>query len=163
MPQGFPQGLSCYRTSMMSLSKRTWLSGAMTLLFLSSSCSRKEAGTGEAGPAKSQQKVTTGQPCDNWISGKEARELVREGGVLLDVRTPEEFARGHLDGARNIEVDALGHRLSELSPESPVVVYCQSGKRAHRAALLLKEKGYLVSEIGTQAKYAPEAPAGCRD
>lgn len=119
------------------------------------SCTRKQENDGAASTAP------TGEPCDNWISGKEARKIVTGGGILLDVRTPAEFSLGHLEGSVNIEVDAVSTRLSELPRDKQVVVYCRSGKRAHRAALLLKDEGYAVSEIGTQAQYESDAPAGC--
>ncbi|QSQ11234.1 rhodanese-like domain-containing protein [Myxococcus landrumensis] len=73
----------------------------------------------------------------------EAHKWVESGALLLDVRTPEEFAEGHLPGALNIPVDLLSERLGELgSPETPVVVYCRSGKRSTRAETLLKERGF---------------------
>ncbi|NOK12116.1 rhodanese-like domain-containing protein [Corallococcus exercitus] len=75
--------------------------------------------------------------------GPEARRRVEAGATLLDVRSPEEFAAGHLQGAVNIPVDQLEQRLGELgSPQTPVVVYCRSGARSSRAERLLKEKGF---------------------
>jgi rhodanese-related sulfurtransferase len=62
--------------------------------------------------------------------------------LLLDVRTPEEFATGHIAGAVNIPLDALESRLSEVSKDQPVVVYCRSGNRSAQAADLLESAGY---------------------
>lgn len=119
-------------------------------------CSRSSSDDAEATPS-------SGEPCSNWISGARARRLISEGGLLLDVRSAEEFAGEHLDGATNIDVGDLPDRIDEIPKDQHVVVYCQSGRRAHQAALLLKERGYTVSEIGTQSQYSPTAPAGCGD
>ena len=67
---------------------------------------------------------------------------------VLDVRTPEEFAEGHVPHAKNIPVQVLSARLAEVPKDKDVVVYCHSGVRATRAAMLLKESGYTrVSEM----------------
>ncbi|NOJ97857.1 rhodanese-like domain-containing protein [Corallococcus sp. CA049B] len=76
-------------------------------------------------------------------AGAEAHQRVEAGATLVDVRTPEEFAAGHLPGAVNIPVDELPQRLAELgSPQKPLVIYCRSGARSGRAELLLKERGF---------------------
>jgi phage shock protein E len=64
--------------------------------------------------------------------------------VLLDVRTREEFAAGHVPGARNIPVQELASRLSEIADlrDKPLVVYCRSGHRAGIALELLRANGY---------------------
>lgn len=70
--------------------------------------------------------------------------------LLLDVRTPEEHAEGHLKGALNIPVDDLAVRLTELEPKDrPVVVFCRSGFRSSRAAEILREAGFRdVHDLG---------------
>lgn len=78
-----------------------------------------------------------------------AHTLVADGAVLLDVRTENEYALGHLEGARNIPVHVLESRLDEFSPEVPVVVYCRSGLRSAKAATLLREGGVqTVHDLG---------------
>ena len=64
--------------------------------------------------------------------------------LILDVRTPEEFARGHVPGAINIGVDQLAQRIDEISGQraEEVVVYCERGPRALRAADLLADAGF---------------------
>jgi rhodanese-related sulfurtransferase len=62
--------------------------------------------------------------------------------LLVDVRTPEEFASGHIPGAVNIPLQELEGRLAEVPTDSPVVVYCRSGNRSAQAADLLQEAGY---------------------
>lgn len=72
-----------------------------------------------------------------------AKEMVAAGAALIDVRTPAEFAGGHVEGARNIPLQALPQRLAEVGPpEQPVVVYCQMGGRSAKAADLLRGAGY---------------------
>lgn len=82
------------------------------------------------------------------IDGEKARALVEAGAFLLDVRTPEEFAEGHVEGATNIPVDALAERLADVPKDHDVVVYCRSGGRSARAASLLREAGYEVHDLG---------------
>jgi len=77
------------------------------------------------------------------------RELVANGALLLDVRTPEEFSDRHLDGAVNIPVQELAGRVHELgAKDRPIVVYCRSGARSASAATLMKSAGYEVLDIG---------------
>lgn len=62
--------------------------------------------------------------------------------LLIDVRTPQEFAEGHIPGAVNIPVDALASRLAEVPQGQPVVVYCRSGNRSATASQILAGAGY---------------------
>jgi rhodanese-related sulfurtransferase len=61
---------------------------------------------------------------------------------VLDVRTPEEFAGGHVPGAVNIPHDQVASRLAEVPKDRDVVVYCRSGRRAGLAAEVLKASGF---------------------
>lgn len=85
------------------------------------------------------------------ITGEKAKALVSAGATLVDVRTPEEFAAGHIEGALNLPVDELEAKLAVLAgkEQSEIVVYCRSGMRSARAAGILKGKGYAkVSDLG---------------
>lgn len=64
--------------------------------------------------------------------------------LLLDVRTPEEYAAGFVPGARNVPVGELEARLLELEPEaeSEIIVYCERGGRAERAVQILRDAGF---------------------
>ena len=62
--------------------------------------------------------------------------------VLVDVRTPEEFASGHISGAVNIPLDTISTRLSEIPQDRDVVLYCRSGNRSNQAWNLLNGEGY---------------------
>ncbi len=81
--------------------------------------------------------------------GPSARERVASGeAILVDVRTPQEFASGHVQGARNIPVQELASRMGELPRDKEIVVYCHSGARASNAAAQLSAAGYRVENIG---------------
>jgi NADPH-dependent 2,4-dienoyl-CoA reductase/sulfur reductase-like enzyme/rhodanese-related sulfurtransferase len=67
---------------------------------------------------------------------------------LLDVRTPQEFASGHIPGAVNIPVDDLRSRLGELPHDQKIAVYCQVGQRGYLATRILRQKGFSASNIG---------------
>lgn len=77
-----------------------------------------------------------------------ARALIASGAVVLDVRTPDEFAQGHLPNAVNIPVQQLPARLDEVArlaggdQTRAIVVYCGSGKRAAKAKEHLDAAGY---------------------
>lgn len=61
---------------------------------------------------------------------------------LIDVRTPPEFAAGHITGATNIPIDDLRLRKAELSSEKPIVAYCQVGQRGYLATRILRQSGF---------------------
>jgi phage shock protein E len=89
------------------------------------------------------------------VSGADARRIVDEGARLLDVRTPQEFASGHLPGAINIPVQELDRRMGELAgKERPIVLYCRSGMRSGRAARMLEKAGYAaVHDLGSISRW----------
>jgi len=78
------------------------------------------------------------------LTTAEAVRLVnREKGVLIDVCEPEEYAAGHVSGARNIPLAALeGHKSLPSNKTLPLVLLCQNGARAARAAGMLRKLGY---------------------
>jgi len=77
-----------------------------------------------------------------------ARQLIASGAVVLDVRTPDEYAEDHLAAAVNIPVQELSTRLDEVAElvghdkARPVVVYCAAGARAAKAKKQLEVAGY---------------------
>lgn len=78
------------------------------------------------------------------VQAKQAWSMIDNGALLIDVRTKEEFAAGHLEGALNISWDdtnALAEAIGE-DPERPVVVYCRSGNRSGKARKALDKQGY---------------------
>ncbi|MBS0395911.1 MAG: rhodanese-like domain-containing protein [Proteobacteria bacterium] len=74
-----------------------------------------------------------------------ARQAAHDPGlVVLDVRTPAEYAAGHVPGAINVPHDQVAARLAELAPyrDKDLVVYCGTGRRAGLALAVLGEHGF---------------------
>ncbi len=78
------------------------------------------------------------------ISTNEAIALHNKGALVLDVRSAEEFATGHIVNARNIPQESLADSLDSIKKyrEKPVIVCCESGVRSAAATKLLKAQGY---------------------
>ncbi|MGL4373192.1 MAG: CoA-disulfide reductase, partial [Turicibacter sp.] len=72
----------------------------------------------------------------------EVDEFVKEGGYLLDVRTPREFNLGHIKGAKNIPIDDLRDRLSDVPTDQDILVYCQVGFRGYLGLEILKQNSF---------------------
>lgn len=80
-----------------------------------------------------------------------ARAMQTPGARIIDVRTPEEYAEGHLPGAENIPVDALSRvRFAE---GQKLFVYCYSGARSGSAVSYLKSRGLDAVNLGGIAGY----------
>ncbi len=82
------------------------------------------------------------------VSGEQAKALVAEGATLLDVRTPQEYEKRHIEEARLVPHDQVSDYLDEIPKSQPVVTYCRSGRRAAAAAEQLRRRGYEVYELG---------------
>lgn len=78
------------------------------------------------------------------VSTSEVARSVESGAVLIDVRSPEEFAAGALDGALNIDVNGaeFEDRISELDRDAAYVIYCRSGSRAATAIDQMADLGF---------------------
>lgn len=83
-----------------------------------------------------------------------APETVPADAVVIDVRSSEEFAAGHLEGAENIDVQAadFDDQIAALPPSGDYVVYCQSGARSAAAATRMEDVGLPnVSDAGAMS------------
>jgi rhodanese-related sulfurtransferase len=70
-------------------------------------------------------------------------EILRNGALILDVRSKEEFASGHVNGAKNIPITELEQNISVLGPKSTTIVTCcMSGGRSSVAVSILTKHGY---------------------
>ena len=77
------------------------------------------------------------------IESSEAHRLVKDGALLVDVRTPGEYRGGHIEGAVNIPLDQVQRRVNEFGErDKPVVVYCRSGARSGNALRILESQGF---------------------
>jgi phage shock protein E len=105
-------------------------------------CSASQASGSQASPA-----VENAGP----RPGVEAATTARQAGaVAIDVRTPEEYAAGHIEGAELIDVQAadFSRRIGGLDPDVTYVVYCRSGNRSAAAAEAMRAEGLEVLDGG---------------
>ena len=71
------------------------------------------------------------------------KELLQEGGIIIDVRTKAEFSNGHIKGSKNIPLQALPSNLNKLkNKDKPVITCCASGMRSASAKSMLKSNGF---------------------
>ena len=76
-------------------------------------------------------------------------ELVKQGAIILDVRSKAEYDMGHIKGAANISVDALNNNLSRLKDKNkPIITCCASGMRSASAKSILIANGYMQVHNG---------------
>lgn len=68
--------------------------------------------------------------------------LVKQGAVILDVRSPGEYQQGHIKGSINAPLNDLSRQLSKLKKENPVITCCASGMRSASAKSILKSNGF---------------------
>lgn len=69
--------------------------------------------------------------------------LVKQGAIILDVRSKGEYAGGHIKGSINISVDQLSNNLNKLKDKSkPIITCCASGMRSTSAKSILKSNGF---------------------
>ena len=76
------------------------------------------------------------------------------GGILVDVREPDEYNSGHIPGAVNEPLSTISQPA--LSKDAPMFLYCLRGTRSKRAAKILKQMGYTVKSIGGISGYKGE-------
>jgi rhodanese-related sulfurtransferase len=95
------------------------------------------------------------------VDGATARKLVAAGVKVVDVRTPAEFASGHVPGALNIPHDQMAERAGEIGPPStPVLLYCRTGPRTQAATRALQEKGFTtIYDLKAYSRWVDSEPA----
>ncbi|WP_298303604.1 rhodanese-like domain-containing protein [Flavobacterium sp.] len=70
------------------------------------------------------------------------KEYMDKGAVIIDVRTVSEFREGHIPGSKNIALQVLSGKISEIKKwNKPVIVCCRSGMRSAQATSILKQNG----------------------
>ncbi|MCC6182674.1 MAG: rhodanese-like domain-containing protein [Bacteroidia bacterium] len=70
------------------------------------------------------------------------KEIVKNGGLIIDVRTPSEYQGGHIKGSYNIPLQQLSQNLSKLRKDKVIITCCASGMRSASAKSILKANGY---------------------
>lgn len=107
------------------MGKKPWIFVALAALALVLFFTSRGAADGAISPTEAA----------SWI--KEKKDL-----QLIDVRTPAEYADGHLAGAKLIPLQELEGRWSEIDKNKPILLYCRSGHRSGKALKILQDKGY---------------------
>ncbi|SDR10977.1 Rhodanese-related sulfurtransferase [Chryseobacterium soldanellicola] len=82
-------------------------------------------------------RVYTYQTLDNGLD-----KLIKNGAVILDVRTEKEYETGHIAGSQNISLGTIRERYVELDPEKTYITVCSHGLRSVKVEHILKEKGF---------------------
>ena len=81
--------------------------------------------------------------------GVDFRGLVGSGALIVDVRSPQEFAGGHVKGSINIPLDSIKQRITDLKKKNkPIITVCRSGNRSGMAKMMLKSAGIEVYNGG---------------
>ncbi len=85
------------------------------------------------------------------LSSEAFEEFISNKNVqILDVRTAAEYAEGHIEGSKNIDIynpDFAEIAAKELDPSRPVAIYCKSGRRSRNAANILADKGFKIYNL----------------
>lgn len=93
-----------------------------------------------------EEKNTSDTNTIELISPQEMQEISQMEDVqLIDVRTPEEYDEGYIEGFQNIDFfsDTFSQEIEKLDKTKPVIVYCRSGRRSADCAKQLEEKGFV--------------------
>ena len=118
--------------------KKILLMTLIAAMAMGCSCSKK---TEKSEAVKPQDRITI-------LHVNDFEQLVQKGEVrVIDVRTRSEYAESHISGAENIDVNQPDF-LERLRLKGDVAVYCRSGKRSQKAAMMIAEQGYNVYDLG---------------
>lgn len=99
-----------------------------------------------------------GQQTQGTIKELPITEYTAGNGMLIDVRTPMEYELGHLQGAVNIDWKSprFAASFDSIPTDRPLYVYCQKGGRSAKAAELLRDMGYTVTDLtGGYSEFQP--------
>ena len=73
---------------------------------------------------------------------EDLKNIIDQGALIIDVRTPEEYKEGHIEGSLNIPLDEIGKAMSWLQKDVPTIIVCVSGSRSAYAVMVLKANGF---------------------
>ena len=129
---------------------RGFIAGVAGVSLLLASCGSDDPANGDGTQTAAETTVADGAAEISGIStiSVEAAAAITDNPpddlVVLDVRTPEEFAEGHLEGAVLIDFYAadFAEQLAALDPDVPYLVYCRSGNRSGQAMGVMEELGF---------------------
>ena len=141
MPRASVEGM--YGTTALHHRRTTWrgLTAALVLVLVAGSgCAGSDASDASDGAPPSQAPAAAATAI---AEPSAVQQALADGAELIDVRTPEEFAAGHLRGAVNIDLSArdFDERIGALDKAGSYVVYCASGNRAGTAIQIMRDQG----------------------
>lgn len=81
---------------------------------------------------------------ENDVTEQEMKELIKKGITIIDVRSPQEYKEGHIEGAISLPEYEIIKKAEEIlkNKEEEILIYCSSGHRSKKAQKELEEKGY---------------------
>jgi rhodanese-related sulfurtransferase len=83
------------------------------------------------------------------VKSENLKDFMARGAAIIDVRTHEEFASGHIQGAKNIPLQVISGKIADIIKlNKPIIVCCRSGMRSAQAASVLKAQGIEVINGG---------------
>jgi phage shock protein E len=119
--------------------------GLIASLVSLSACGSQSATTAPVAAAE-QGSITqpTVAVISELVDGQRGKQLVDQGAIVIDVRTPAEFAQGHVPDALLIDVSAanFAQQINQLDPNQAYVVYCRSGNRSAVAISQMLAAGF---------------------
>ncbi|MFP5487780.1 MAG: rhodanese-like domain-containing protein [Acidimicrobiia bacterium] len=125
-------------------SRRVMAGAAIAVVMTASACGG-ESPEPVAEPAEREAPAAAdgSRPEYGLVTAEQAARLAADGVTVIDVRTPAEFADGHIEGALLFDIsgDAFADQIASLDPDDEYLVYCRSGNRSGRAAALMAEIG----------------------
>ena len=81
-------------------------------------------------------------------------EAIKNGAIIVDVRTPGEFGQGHIKGSKNIPLNEISSKISQIQKwNKPIITVCASGSRSGMAKRTLKANGIEVYNGGSWSNY----------
>lgn len=82
--------------------------------------------------------------CETEISKQQLEKMIEQGAILLDVRSPQEFAEGHMENAISLPEYEIKEKVDSMLPNKSqlIIVYCSTGHRSEKAQAMLEKLGY---------------------
>ena len=75
-------------------------------------------------------------------NSEELKSVIANNAYLVDVRTPQEYADGHVEGSINIPLNQIPSQLNKFKNHKNIVVFCRSGNRSGQAKTILEQNGF---------------------
>lgn len=110
----------------------------LTMLMMAMFAAANASACGMGEQMDGYENATVKHAHEHWLAGDRSPIPF----IFIDVRTPAEYAEGHVDGAKLIPVQELEKRLGEVPKDKRVYLYCHSGKRSASAAHILVKAGF---------------------